>query len=152
MVSHSTAIQPALTRGAAGALLGKTMALVAATAGLFALGAYLARDLAYGWGLAGFIGSLVLLLALNAAVQRSERAAITLLFAFGAVTGVGVAPSIAYYASASPQAVWQAGAAAALFVAGFGAAGYATRRDLSALGRTLFWALLALIAFGIVTI
>ena len=33
-----------------------------------------------------------------------------------------------------------------------GAYGYATRRDLSSWGRTLFWALLALIVFGIVAI
>src|SRR5215213_3736790 len=41
----------------------------------------------------------------------------------------------------APQAVWQAGGATALFIAGFGAAGYASRRDLSALARILFWAL-----------
>ena len=33
-----------------------------------------------------------------------------------------------------------------------GAYGYATRRDLSSWGRTLFWALLALIVFGLVGI
>jgi modulator of FtsH protease len=54
--------------------------------------------------------------------------------------------------SADPAAVWEAGGATGLFVAGFGAAGYATRRDLSGLARGLFWALLGLIAFGIVTI
>jgi modulator of FtsH protease len=37
-------------------------------------------------------------------------------------------------------------------VAGFGAYGYATRRDLSSWTRGLFWALLALIVFGIVAI
>src|SRR5436190_1011927 len=36
--------------------------------------------------------------------------------------------------------------------AAVGAYGYATRRDLSSWGRTLFWALLALLAFGIVAI
>ena len=35
---------------------------------------------------------------------------------------------------------------------GDGAYGYATRRDLSSWARTLFWALLALIVFGIITI
>jgi modulator of FtsH protease len=63
-----------------------------------------------------------------------------------------MAPTIAYYAHTNPQAVWQAGGATALFIAGFGAAGYATRRDLQPLARVLFWALLALIAFGIITI
>jgi modulator of FtsH protease len=48
--------------------------------------------------------------------------------------------------------VWQAGGATALFIAGFGTAGYATRRDLSGLARVCFWALLVLIVFGIVTI
>jgi FtsH-binding integral membrane protein len=38
------------------------------------------------------------------------------------------------------------------YIAGCGAAGYATRRDLSALGRACFWALIALIVFGIVLI
>jgi FtsH-binding integral membrane protein len=39
-----------------------------------------------------------------------------------------------------------------LFIAGFGAAGYATRRDLSGLARASFWALLALILFGLVLV
>jgi FtsH-binding integral membrane protein len=73
-------------------------------------------------------------------------------FGFGALIGLATAPTLSYYASADPQAVWQAGAATALFIAGFGAAGYATRRDLSALARILFWALIGLIVFGIVTI
>ena len=42
--------------------------------------------------------------------------------------------------------------ATAAFVAACGAYGYATRRDLSSWARTLFWALLGLIAFGIVAI
>ena len=46
----------------------------------------------------------------------------------------------------------QAGGATALLIAWFGAAGYATRRDLTAIARTCFWALLALIMFGIVLI
>lgn len=56
------------------------------------------------------------------------------------------------YASQDPQALWQSGGATALFIAGFGAAGYATRRDLSALARYAFWALVALIVFSIVLI
>ena len=51
-----------------------------------------------------------------------------------------------------PQPLWQAGGATALFIAGFGAAGYATRRDLTAIARAGFWALLALIGFGIALI
>jgi modulator of FtsH protease len=152
MVLGSTAIRPALTRDEAGRLLGQTMGLVAVTAGAFALGAYLGRNVAYQWGWLFIIGSLLCLIGLNGAVKRSEQAAITLLFGFGVLTGLAVAPTLAYYLSADPQAVWETGGATALFVAGFGAAGYATRRDLSALARVLFWALLALIVFGIVAI
>jgi modulator of FtsH protease len=128
------------------------MGLVAVTAGLFALGAYLGRDLSYGWGWVFFIASFGCLIGLNVAAQRSERAAITLLFAFGVLIGVATAPTIAYYASTDPQIVWQAGGATALFIAGFGAVGYATRRDLAPLARVFLWALIALIVFGIVLI
>jgi modulator of FtsH protease len=66
--------------------------------------------------------------------------------------GLATAPTLAYYAGTDPQALWQAGGATALFIAGFGAFGYATRRDLSAIARVCFWALIALILFGIVLI
>jgi modulator of FtsH protease len=145
-------VQPALTRDETGTLVGQTMGLVAATTGLFALGAYLGRDISYGWGWILFIAAFGCLIGLNVVAQRSEQGAITLLFAFGVLVGLATAPTIAYYASTNPQVVWQAGGATALFIAGFGAAGYATRRDLSGLARFLFWALLALIVFGIVLI
>jgi modulator of FtsH protease len=144
--------QPSLIRDEARTLLGQTMGLVAITAGLFALGAYLGRDLSYGWGWVLFIAAFGCLIGLNVAAQRSEGAAIGFLFAFGVLMGLATAPTIAYYASTDPQVVWQAGGATALFIAGFGAAGYATRRDLSALARLFFWALIALIVFGIVLI
>jgi len=150
--SVDTAVQPAVARDQARAVFAQTMGLVAVTAGLFALGAYLGRDLSYGWGFVAYIASFGLLIGINFAVSRSEQLAVGLLFGFGLLVGVGTAPTIAYYASTNPQSVWQAGGATALFIAGFGAAGYATRRDLQPLARVLFWALLALIVFGIVTI
>jgi modulator of FtsH protease len=143
---------PVLTRDESHTLFGQTMGLVAVTTGFFALGAYLGRDLSYGWGFVAFIASFALLIALNFAVSRSQQLAIGLLFGFGVLVGVGTAPTVAYYASTNPESVWQAGGATALFIAGFGAAGYATRRDLSGVARVCFWALLALIVFGIVAI
>jgi FtsH-binding integral membrane protein len=133
-------------------LFGQTMGLVAVTAGLFTLGAYLARNLSGGWGVGFWIASLGCLLAMNLAVRQSEQVTLGLLFAFGLLVGLATAPTIAYYANAAPEAVWEAGGATALFVAGFGAAGYATRRDLSALARVLLWALIALIGFGVLGI
>jgi modulator of FtsH protease len=128
------------------------MGLVAVTAALFAVGAYLGRDLGYGWGWALYIAAFACLLGLNVTAQRSEQMAVALLFGFGILVGLATAPTISYYASTDPKVVWQAGGATALFIAGFGAAGYATRRDLSALARVCFWALIALILFGIVAI
>lgn len=150
--SPSVLQQPALSRDESGTLLGQTMGLVAVTAGLFALGAYLGRDISYGWGFVLFIAAFGALLGMNFAVQRSEGLAIGLLFGFGVLMGLATAPTLAYYASTEPQVLWQAGGATALFIAGFGAYGYATRRDLSSIARFCFWALIALIVFGIVLI
>jgi FtsH-binding integral membrane protein len=152
MEANTSVLQPPLTRDESGTLLGQTMGLVAVTAGLFALGAYLGRDLSYGWGWVFFIGAFGVLIGMNFAAQRSEGLAITMLFGFGVLIGLATAPTISYYVSTEPQVVWQAGGATALFIAGFGAYGYATRRDLSAIARLCFWALIALIVFGIVLI
>ncbi|HXY84335.1 MAG TPA: Bax inhibitor-1 family protein [Gaiellaceae bacterium] len=147
-----TALTTQIERDQSRALFGQTMGLVAVTAGFFALGAYLGRDLSYGAGWLCYIAAFAVLIGLNFAAAKSEQLAIGLLFGFGVLIGVGTAPVIAYYTSTNPQAVWQAGGATALFIAGFGAAGYATRRDLSGLARVSFWALLLLILFGLVSI
>jgi FtsH-binding integral membrane protein len=152
MEQPGAVVQPPLTRDESGTLLGQTMGLVAVTIGLFALGAYLGRDISYHWGWVFFIASFGILFAMNFAARRSEGLAITLLFAFGVLIGLAVSPTIVYYASTNPQVLWQAGGATALFIAGFGSYGYATRRDLSAVARYFFWALIALIVFGIVLI
>jgi len=141
-----------LGRTDARALVGQTMGLVAVSAGLFALGAYLGRNMSGGWPVVCYIAAFVLLLGMAAAVRRSEQLAVGLLFGVGLLLGLAVAPTVGDYASADPQAVWEAGGATALFIAGFGAAGYATRRDLSRFARYSFWALAALIAFGLVLV
>jgi FtsH-binding integral membrane protein len=149
---ESSVLAGAPTRDETRQLFGQTMGLVAITAATFALGAYLGRDMSYRYGWLFFIASFACLFGMQFAIRRSEQLAIFMLFGFGVLVGLAVAPTIAYYADTNPQAVWQAGGATALFIAGFGTAGYATRRDLSALARICFWALLALIVFGIVTI
>ena len=134
-------------------LLGQVMGFVAVTVGFTALGAYIGRDLSGGTGLLLFIGAFGCIFGLNFAAARGrEQLAIALLFAMGLLLGLAVAPVIADYANSDPSALWQAAGATAAFVAALGAYGYATQRDLSSWGRTLFWALLALIVFGIVAI
>jgi uncharacterized protein len=142
----------AADRGQAHALFSQTMSYVAATAGLFALGAWLGRNLSGGVGIVAFIAAFACLIGMRFAAKRSSQATVGLLAAFGLLIGLAVAPTVAYYGAMDPRALWEAGGATALFVAGFGAAGYATRRDLSAIARVSFWALLALIVFGIVLI
>jgi modulator of FtsH protease len=137
----------------AGALLGQVMGLVAVAVAFAALGAYLGRDLTGAAGLVVFLGAFACIFGLNAAAAKGrEQLATGLLFGLGLLLGLAVAPVIADYAKADPSALWQAAGATAAFVAACGAYGYATRRDLSSWARTLFWALLGLIAFGIVAI
>jgi uncharacterized protein len=133
-------------------LFGQTMEYVAITVGLFALGAYFGRSLSNGWSWVFFLASFGCLIAMRFAVRRGGSSAVGLLLGFGFLIGLATAPTVAYYASTNPEVLWQAGGATALFMAGLGAAGYGSRRDLSAVARVCFWALVALIVFGIVTI
>ena len=140
------------TRGQAHVLFAQTMGYVAATAGLFALGAWAGHGLTGGVGIIAFIAAFACLIGMRFAARRSLPPTVGLLATFGLLLGLAVAPTIAYYGSMDPRALWQAGGATALFIAGFGAAGYATRRDLAPVARASFWALVALIVFGIVLI
>ena len=129
-------------------LLGQGTGLVAVAVGFSALGSYLGRDLSGMTGLVLFVGAVACIFGLNiAAAKGNEQVAIGLLFGLGLLLGLSVAPVIAVYAENDPSALWQAAGATAAFVAGCGAYGYATRRDLSSWARTLFWALLGLIVF-----
>ena len=149
----TVAAVPAVRSDADGRTLGPVMGLVAVTVAFTALGAWLGRDLSGSAGLALFIGVFALVFALNGAAARGrEPLATALLFALGLVLGLAFAPVLSDYASADPAALWQAAGLTAAFVAGLGAYGYSTRRDLSSWARPLFWALLALLGFGIVAI
>jgi modulator of FtsH protease len=152
-VMNETLLHPgtgAATRDRTHTLFAQTMGYVAITAALFALGAYLGRDLTGGVGIIGFIAAFACLFGMRFAARRSQQLTVGLLGAFGLLIGLAVAPVVAYYGSMDPRALWQAGGATALFIAGFGATGYATRRDLAAVARVCFWALLALIVAGLV--
>ena len=133
-------------------LFSHVMWLVALAAGCFALGCYAGRDLSVGWSVAWFIAGFGCLIALNFARRASAGASIALLLFMGLFLGLGMGPAVAYYSESSPQVVWQAAGATALFIAGFGAFGYATRRDLSIVGRVSFFGLVGLIIFAIILI
>ena len=139
-------------RDQAHTLFAQTMAYVAGTAALFALGAWAGHGMTGGLAIVAYILAFVVLFAMRFAARRSVGLTVGLLGAFGLLIGLAVGPTVAYYAAADPRAVWEAGGATALFIAAFGAAGYATRRDLTAVARVCSWALLALIVAGLVLV
>ena len=143
----------AITGDVVRTVFGQVMGLVALTLGCLALGAYIGRDMTGGLGIVFFVAAFGCVFGLNVASSRGhEQLAITQLFGLGLLLGLGLGPVINAYAQGDPAAVWQAAGATAAFVAALGAAGYATRRDLSSWSRFPFWALLALLVFGIVAI
>jgi FtsH-binding integral membrane protein len=105
---------------------------------VFALGTWLGHNLTGGVGIVAFSDAFACLIGMRFAAWRSLQLTVGLLTAFGLLTGLAVAPAIAYYGSMDPRTLWQAGGATALFMAAFGAAGYATRRDLTAIARVSF--------------
>ena len=147
------AVPAAVTRDESRAIFGQVMGYVALTLGFLALGAYIGRDLSGGWGILAFVASFGCIIGLNVASTRgNEQLAISLLFGLGLLLGLALGPVLSEYVEADPAAVWQSAGATGGFVAALGAAGYATRRDLSSWYRVLFWALLGLILFGLVAI
>jgi FtsH-binding integral membrane protein len=140
------------TRDQTRALFSHVMWLVAATTGFFALGVYAGRDLSGGWSIAWFLVGFGCLIAMNFTRRSSGGASVALLMGVGLFLGLGLGPMVAYYTATSPKAVWQAAGATALFMLAAGGYGYATRRDLSAVGRISFFALIALLIFGIILI
>lgn len=136
-------------RDQAKALFGLVMLLVASAAGLFALGCFAGRDMSAGWSIAWFAAGFAALISMHFTVRRSEAASLALLMCVGLFLGMGMGPALAYYSATSPQAVWQAAGATALLLCGTGAFGYGTRRDLGPIGRISFFALFALLIFGV---
>lgn len=135
------------------ALFGQVMGLVALTVGCASLGAYLGRNLSGGAGIVSFILAFACIFGLHFANARGrEQLAIGFLFGLGVLLGAAVGPVLRQYAETEPAVLWQAAGSTAAFVGGLGAIGYATRRDLSVYARAFFFALLALIVFGLVAI
>ena len=140
------------TRDQSRALFSHVMWLVAAATGFFALGTFAGRDLSPGWSIAWFLAGFGCLIAMNFTRRSSGGASVVLLMCVGLFLGLAMGPAVVHYTTTSPKAVWQAAGATALFILGLGSYGYATRRDLSAIGRISFFALIGLIVFGIILI
>jgi len=143
------AYTPDQTRG----VFGQVMGLVALTLGCTALGAYIGKDFVGGTGIFFLFAMFGCVFGLNIAASRGhEQLAIALLFGLGLILGIAVAPILNYYAHANPGVLYEAAGTTAIFVGACGAYGYATRRDLSSWARTLFWALIGLLAFALIAL
>lgn len=131
----------------------RVMFLVAAACGFAAAGAWIGRDFGAMGMIVCFIGAIGLVLVGRRAVASGGPMGMGILFGIGLLLGMAVGPTLALYVSVNgPAILAQAAGATGLFIAGFGAWGYATRRDLAPLARMAFWALLGLIVFGVVLI
>lgn len=127
-------------------LLGQVMFLVAVALAFFALGTYIGRDLSYNTGLLFEIGAIVMLLAQAfVAPLRTGALAVGWLYALALLLGIGLGPILSYYTTYDQAVLYQAAGGTALTVAGVGAFGFATSRDLVRWARPLFWAFLAVI-------
>jgi FtsH-binding integral membrane protein len=116
-------------------------------------GAYIGRDLSGGIGIAFFVGGVACVFGLSIASARGhDQLSTALLFGLGLLLGLALGPVLNSYAQADPSPLWDAAGTTGAFVAGLGAYSYGTRRDLSAWARTLFWALVGLIVFGVVAL
>lgn len=134
------------------ALFGKTMGLVAGAAGCFSLGSVAGRHLATGIAIVAYLAALCCLLVLRLAARRSEGASTVLLAGFGVLAGAAVTPTVIYYSTADPRALWEAGGSAGMFTAACGVAAYLTRPDQTPLARIVISEVLAVLLCGIVLV
>jgi modulator of FtsH protease len=138
------------------AVFGKVMFLVAVTAGFTAVGAYIGRDLSSGWAIGAWIAAIVLTIAIGVGRRKEEATPLQMgmLCGIGLLLGLAIGPTLNAYASLEDGGtlIAQAAGATALFMGVLGTVGYMTKRDLTNLGRVSFFALLALLVFGIVAI
>ncbi len=150
MSTPGFAVSQPVSRERALAIFGQVMGLVAVTCGFAALGAYIGRDVTGFTVIVPWILAFGCIIGLNVANNKGLRQlALVLLFSVGLLLGIAVGYSLNVTDS---TVLYQAAGATALFVAALGVGGYAIRKDLSYLYRFAFFALLALIVFGIVTI
>jgi len=142
-----------MTRDQTRGVFGQVMGLVAITLGFTALGSYIGRNFTGGAGILFLVVMFGCIIGLQAASARGhEQLAVALLFGLGLTLGIFLGPVISAYAKADSAAVYQAAGSTGAFVAALGSYGYATRRDLSAWVRPLFFALMGLLLFAIVAI
>jgi modulator of FtsH protease len=133
-------------------LLGRVMSLVALAIGVGTVGAAAGRDLGPGAALILTFVAVGMLLVQAFAGKRFRVGpfAVAWLVLVAFVLGLGLGPTISYYAHADPMAVVEAAGVTALVVVCVATIGFATGRDLVGWLRVLSWIVLAIVVAGTV--
>ena len=114
-------------------LMGQVMFLVAVAIGSLALGTVLGKDLSQGAAFACSIAGFGMLIVASFGGRRFRVGAFAIgwLYALAFVIGLGLGPTINYFATLEPDTLVQAAGGTALTVVGVGAAGFALSKDLA---------------------
>lgn len=139
------------SRVGTGQLLGQVMFLVSVALGVFALAAYIGRDLDLTTArVCGFAG-LGMLLVQAFAGQRFRVGAFAIGWLYGValLLGLGIGPAIGYLMEVDPGTIAQAAGGTALTVLGMGALGFALSKDLAPWMRPLSIVVLIAVAISI---
>ena len=136
------------------ALLSQVLGITGLGLCITALAAYLFRDMAPGiFAIGALIGGFILLFAIGRMSATNEPLALMLFYVFTFLEGIGIAPTIAYYAHIDgPSVVVNAALTTGLGMLGLGAIVYATTFDFRRLYGVLMMALMAIIVISIVSI
>ena len=133
------------------ALLGQVLGITAIGLLITAGAAYLSQGISHGMGLLALILGFVLLIAINA-TRANEALSLTLFYGFAALEGVGLAPTIQYYASTvGPAVIVDAAATTGLGMLALACIVYVTGLDLRRFQGYFFLALIGLVLVGIVS-
>ena len=138
------------SRASTSTIFGQTMFLVGLAIGFLAVGSIIGRDIELGTARILSFVALGMVLA-QSFVEPLRRGAvgITWLFGFALVLGLSLGPVLDYYVAADPVAVTQAAGGTAIITVGMGAYGLGTSKDLARWIRPLSFAMLGLLAIGL---
>lgn len=132
-------------------LLGQVLGITSLGLLITAGSAYLFQGVGYGVGLVALIVGFVLLIAINA-TRANEALSLTLFYAFAALEGVGLAPTIhAYAVSVGSGVIVDAAATTGLGMLALACIVYVTGLDLRRFQGYFFLALIGLVLVGIVS-
>jgi modulator of FtsH protease len=133
-------------------LLGQVLGITALGLLITAGAAYLFGGVSHGVGLIALIVGFVLLIAINA-TRANEALSLTLFYAFAALEGVGLAPTIhAYAAAIGSGVVVEAAATTGLGMLALACVVYMTGLDLRRFQGYFFLALIGLVLAGVISV